>query len=272
MIKSIFFSDSMETFAEYALNLEDKGIDYWVALNVPELHSLIKQVNPAIVFIDYKMIDHELFDVRKHVGDYNKDLIVLFFNNPNQDKKLQLIYWQDDVTQLYQRLYNMEIENFISDAAGYVEPKYYGPAPTKLRGTIYDPDVNKVENDNLEIKQDKASVPNREVKTNSSSTTDYIDLNIIRRLIKVRTKYKINFSEMLLLELLYKNKNKMVSIHEIMDTVWPEDKYKSITSVYSCIYNIRNFLAKEEKGAEIIRVKKGFYSLVLPELSDKEVI
>ena len=64
----------------------------------------------------------------------------------------------------------------------------------------------------------------------------------------------------------------MVYIHEIMDTVWPEDKYKSITSVYSCIYNIRNFLAKEEKGAEIIRVKKGFYSLVLPELSDKEVI
>ena len=260
MIKSIFFSDSMETFAEYALNLEDKGIDYWVALNVPELHSLIKQVNPAIIFIDYKMVDHNLFNLRKHVGDYNKDLIVLFFNNPNQDKKLQLIYWQDDVTQLYQRLYNMEIENFISDAAGYVEPKYYGPAPTKLRGTIYDPDVNKVKNDNLEN------------KTNSSSTTDNDDLSAIRRLMKMRTKYKINFSEMLLLELLYKNKNKMVSIHEIMDTVWPEDKYKSITSVYSCIYNIRNFLAKEEKGAEIIRVKKGFYSLVLPELSDKEVI
>ena len=207
MIKSIFYSDSMESFTEYALNLEDRGIDYWVALDFSELHTLIQQIDPQIIFIDYNMADHKYFDVRKHVAQYRPDLIVLFFNNPNQDKKLQLIYWQDDVTQLYQRLYNMEVENFISDASGYVEPKYFGPQPTKLRGTIYDPDFNKNKTEDLDLKKEAKQIEKvvtKEFKIKNESDCD--DKKIIQKLIKMRSKHKINFSQMMLLDLLYKSK------------------------------------------------------------------
>ena len=269
MIKSIFYSDSVESFSEYALNLEDRGIDYWVAKDIPELHSLIKQIDPEIIFIDYNMVDCKLFDVRKHVSEYRPNLIVLFFNNPNQDKKLQLIYWQDTVTQIYQHLYNMEIENFISDASGYVEPEYFGPQPTKLRGTIYDPNVNNKKIEKIELrKEDTKDLEEIEIKNNQNCT----DMDIIQKLIKFRNKYKINFSEMMLLELLYKNQNRMVSVQEMLETIWPEEKERKINNIYSCIHNIRIFLDKTDKNAEIIRVKKGFYTLVSSKQNNDSIL
>ena len=64
----------------------------------------------------------------------------------------------------------------------------------------------------------------------------------------------------------------MVSVQEMLETIWPEEKERNINNIYSCIYNLRIFLDKTDKNAEIIRVKKGFYTLVSSKQNNDSIL
>lgn len=291
MIKSLFYSDSVESYREYALNLEDKGIDYWTTGECGRLHNLMTQMKFDVVFVDYQMFEPGAFDVRAHVAKHNKKLIVLFFNRPEQKKELILEYWRDDATQFYIEQYTDELDDFLHVASGYkAKPESeYLPRPTKLRAALPAQDVEtgqvaRAEKDNVSVSP-TAKVPvdepcveqqpeRKAVEAHSGSMPAAVTPtyqmsshvadgdNLVMKLFKLRTKYKISFSELVLLELFYKNQNNMVTVQQMMDALWNEQSDKHLNTLYSYIHSLRAFLAKSDTAVSLIRVKKGCYSLV----------
>lgn len=256
MIKSIFYSESVETYKEFALRLEDKNIDYWATPNCAKLHQLVSQIEPDIVFVDYQMFDHNLFNVREYVSKKNKKLMLLYFNNPSQKKEQQLIHWQDDITLHYPGRNTVEVDDFLCAVVGYEDCEPYEPPPTKLRELYYDieekcdvPEVNKVPCGCTSLDM---AVP----------VTMSVCDEVLVKFVRLRSKYKIGFSELLLLELLDKNKNRIVTVQQMAEELWQEQPSGHINTIYAYIHNLRSFLKETDKETELVRVKKGCYSLI----------
>lgn len=248
MIKSIFYSNSVEAYREYALRLEDNGIDYWATSDCVQLYTLLDQISANVVFIEHNMIEHKFFDVRDYARRNNLNQVILFFNCPGQSGQDQLIKWQDDIGEHYPEQDTTELYNFLLIVAGHKNPEEpEPPPPTRLREPA------------------AAQEPPSPTETAAGNRRAPLEgeERMMAKLLRIRSMHKIGFHELTLLELLYKNPNRMVTIPQMMDEIWQEQAESRVGTIYSYIHNIRAFLRKTDKNATLMRVKKGCYSLVL---------
>ncbi|MBO5137670.1 MAG: winged helix-turn-helix domain-containing protein [Spirochaetaceae bacterium] len=255
MLKIVFFAETVDIYRDYALNLEDKGINYWTADTYGNLQRLMVQLRPQVLFMDYQMFDHELFDVRSYIQQQEPDLVVLFFNYEVPPKFGMLIKWQDDMSFFYNRQYTDELDDILHFAAGvepYVEEL---PPPTKLRtAQNFLKDANKVCGDIQTI------LP----VTNVIDTSSY-DISFSSKLFKVKKHYGLGFSEYTLLDFFYKNMNRIITLQQMMELLWKQQSESHLNTLYAYIHELRSFLQKEDTKVQLIRVKKGCYSMIAAE-------
>ncbi len=223
MAEVIFFVTETTDFNTFKEIVENNNMNYCVTTNANELHKLLREKNPSVLFVDYLLINHRLFDIHSHVKKNSKTLAVLLlyvFHTPKEN----VLRWEKDIKTHYPG--NKEVIGILRI----------------LKKEI----CGKEEEFSLSEEKRRHSIP--------------ITLR------EYGKNYKLNYGELLILNLLMNQENKDVTMDDIFaalgEPISPEGKNR----IYGYIYNLRKFVKKEfSEKKEIIRVKKNCYSLVVCE-------
>lgn len=100
MAEVIFFVTETTDFNTFKEIVENNNMNYCVTTNANELHKLLREKNPSVLFVDYLLINHRLFDIHSHVKKNSKTLAVLLlyvFHTPKEN----LIRWEEDIKTHY---------------------------------------------------------------------------------------------------------------------------------------------------------------------------
>lgn len=221
MAEVIFFVTETTDFSTFKEIVENNNMNYCVTTNANELHKLLREKNPSVLFVDYLLINHRLFDIHTHVKKNSKNLSVLFFYVFHTPKE-NLIRWEEDIKTHY--LDNKELiaifRIFKREICGKGEESFL--SEEKRRHSI--------------------PITLREYGKN----------------------YKLNYGELLILNLLMNQENKDVTMDDIFAALGEPISQEGKNRIYGYIYNLRKFVKKEfSEKKEIIRVKKNCYSLVV---------
>ncbi|MBE6344801.1 MAG: helix-turn-helix domain-containing protein [Spirochaetaceae bacterium] len=270
MLKVVFFADSQDLYAEYILRLKEKNIQYWAVTGGNDFYRLQAQIHIDILFLDYQMFDHNLFDVRDYVKTIRKDLIVLFFNYPKDQPISILSTWQDELSLHYKDFISEELylllelicsprneplmnNKLLETKAEIIEAKGDYSQNQIIQKNDINNDINK---DNFNSNKENGTSENTVINlVNNNMTLYYYS--------KIKNRFKIGFSEYMLLNYLYARRNTIVSMEEMVNLIWQDNSNSHVNTLYSYVHSLRNFLCNIKIPASIIRVKKGYYSLIV---------
>lgn len=270
MLKVVFFADSQDLYAEYILRLKEKNIQYWAVTGGNDFYRLQAQIHIDILFLDYQMFDHNLFDVRDYVKTIRKDLIVLFFNYPKDQSISILSTWQDELSLHYKDFISEELylllelicsprndplvnNKLLETKAEIIEAKGNYSQNQIIQKNDINNGINKDNfNSNIENGASENTVVNL---VNNNMTLYYYS--------KIKNRFKIGFSEYMLLNYLYARRNTIVSMEEMVNLIWQDNSNSHVNTLYSYVHSLRSFLCNIKIPASIIRVKKGYYSLIV---------
>ena len=100
MAEVIFFVTETTDFNTFKEIVENNNMNYCVTTNANELHKLLREKNPSVLFVDYLLINHRLFDIHSHVKKNSKTLAVLLlyvFHTPKEN----VLRWEKDIKTHY---------------------------------------------------------------------------------------------------------------------------------------------------------------------------
>lgn len=100
MAEVIFFVTETTDFNIFKEIVENNNMDYCITTNANELHKLLREKNPSVLFVDYLLINHRLFDIHSHVKKNSKTLAVLLlyvFHTPKEN----VLRWEKDIKTHY---------------------------------------------------------------------------------------------------------------------------------------------------------------------------
>ncbi|MBQ7882720.1 MAG: helix-turn-helix domain-containing protein [Treponema sp.] len=304
MFKCLFFSENPKVFREYALRLEEHNIDYWAATTYTDCESLVRLLGIDILFLDYKMFDHKVFNVREYLKSKTDKIVLLYMNCKDYDPDYLLEHWQDEASMHHNNLFSVEMNEFLHIVTGRKLEYLDSIPPTKMRdldrsicceicckagGGCSHSLVKIEETDKIEMqhkteeteccssqyscKQEKKLSDNRNIEINYQSKKEYSSIidffnnttedSLLSKYALLRKKYKMTFEELQILDLFFKNQGKTLAIEDIMNVIWPNSEKRNVDRIYSYIHSLRNILAQENSDINLLRVKKGAYSLFI---------
>lgn len=273
----LFLAKDPLFYIEYAARLENNGIPFWTAHTTNDFHVMVDRMTFDVVFADYNFMDFSKFDVYKHIKSKAGKFVFLFLNEPNQENNL-FVHWEDKITEHCSDLWSKELETVLRLVANqpfvgeyllesekvenlFDQTDSEKQNPFKMKNTpiISDvPDEDKNYEIILEDKQDEIIDTEYRYEEENSE-----EKKLIEDFLKIKKNYNLSFYDFLLLNLLRRKKNAMVSLYEMAELLGVQPDEKNIKKIYRHIHCIRVYLETEEGGVESIsRIKKGFYSLV----------
>lgn len=268
MLKVVFFAESQDLFAEYTSRLNENNIRYWAITGGNDFYRLQAQIHIDILFLDYQMFDHNLFDVRSYSKSFRKDLILLFFNYPKEHKKSVLATWQDDLSLFYKDLISEEIYLLLSLMCS--RSRSFTDEKVVIDSAQEDNKHYNLNHNNSHMVFSEGMAKGFRYKDcskeyfsekNASALQD--NNKILYYYSKLKDRFKMGFSEYMLLDFLYARRNSIVSVQEMVNLIWQDNSNSHVNTLYSYVHSLRNFLCNIKIPASIVRIKKGYYSLIV---------
>ena len=94
MEKIIFYGESEKLFFSYKKILENHGYLCFFVDNLNDTYFLLKENDIDIIFADYTLFDHSLYNVYNEIKKNNKNLFLFFINEPGFEYNL-LSRWEE---------------------------------------------------------------------------------------------------------------------------------------------------------------------------------
>ena len=290
-MKVLFLAENPQVFIEYAVRLENNHIPFWTANNINDFHHILSRMSIDVVFADYNFLNFSDFDVYKHIDDKKRKFVFLYLNEPSSIESL-FIRWEDSVTENCPELWTQELESLLRIAANQpflgdfsFESATVQDLVVQLEGAAEEGSPRRKAPaagwpqpaDEVHFTEGEAGIPGArgpgaghqdEGGRINGIQTDK-EKSLVEDFLRTKRTYNMSFSEFLLLDLLRRRKNEMVSIADMMQLLdIPRDE-KNMKRIYRYIYCIRNYLQNRDDGtASLVRVKKGVYSLVCDNLEE----
>ena len=277
----LFVAENPLFYVDYAVRLENNNLPFWTAHTVNDLHLMVSRMTINVVFADYNFLDFSKFDVYKHIKEKEGSFILLFLNEPHNTSNL-FIQWEDRVNERWPDLWNPELESLLRIVAN--QPYQGDPVfeSHKVQDLLASMEHEVAESfvpqefipKKEEREQEELSASRLERKASSviknEGKTEHIPNDeeklLISEYLKIKKIHKISFTEFLLLDLLRRRKNTMVSLSDMMALLEVPENEKNVRKIYRHIHCLRNYLEKEHgKKEALVRIKKGVYSLICEE-------
>ncbi|MEE0133422.1 MAG: hypothetical protein U0I22_06440 [Treponema sp.] len=277
----LFVAENPLFYVDYAVRLENNNLPFWTAHTVNDLHLMVSRMTINVVFADYNFLDFSKFDVYKHIKEKEGSFILLFLNEPHSTSNL-FIQWEDRVNERWPDLWNPELESLLRIVANQPyqgDPVFESHKVQDLLDSMeHEVAESFVQQEFIpkkeEREQEELSASRLERKASSviknEGKTEHIPNDeeklLISEYLKIKKIHKISFTEFLLLDLLRRRKNAMVSLADMMALLEVPENEKNVRKIYRHIHCLRNYLEKEHGKKEVlVRIKKGIYSLICEE-------
>lgn len=270
----MFLAENPQMFLEYARRLEERAVPFWTARTTNDFHRMMTQVKIDVVFADYNLMDFERFDVYKHISKSKGDLVFLFLNDPAGRGEL-LVQWEDRVQQHFPGKWTEELERLLRIVVDQQVLEECTCTPTKVQDLVAQVGVEEAV---LSERESGEGIGGRtpQMPPIPSITTGAVwerqgerprmavfEHGSLREFMELHKKYKLGYQEYVLMNLFFRRLNQFVEVDEMMQTVGVTNDKKGHNAIYQYIYRIRLLLEKMERSeVQLIRVKKGCYSLV----------
>lgn len=273
----LFLAKEPLFYMEYAARLENHGVPFWTAHTTNDFHVMVDRMTFDVVFADYNFMDFSKFDVYKHIKSKAGKFVFLFLNEPNQERNL-FIHWEDKITEHCPDLWSKELETLLrlvlnqQFTGDYVlesekvenlllqkESEKQNPFQIQTTATIIDAS-DEYENHEIVLEDEQDLFSDTSFEYEEQNTKEK---KLIEDFLTIKKNYNLSFYDFLLLDLLRRKKNAMVSLYEMAELLGMSPDEKNIKKLYRHIHCIRVYLETGEGGVESIsRIKKGFYTLV----------
>lgn len=273
----LFLAKEPLFYMEYAARLENHGVPFWTAHTTNDFHVMVDRMTFDVVFADYNFMDFSKFDVYKHIKSKAGKFVFLFLNEPNQERNL-FIHWEDKITEHCPDLWSKELETLLRLVLNqpftgeYVlesekvenlllqkESEKQNPFQIQTTATIIDAS-DEYENHEIVLEDEQDLFSDTSFEYEEQNTKEK---KLIEDFLTIKKNYNLSFYDFLLLDLLRRKKNAMVSLYEMAELLGMSPDEKNIKKIYRHIHCIRVYLETGEGGVESIsRIKKGFYTLV----------
>ncbi|MBO7174517.1 MAG: hypothetical protein J6V57_02075, partial [Spirochaetaceae bacterium] len=191
------------------------------------------------------------------------------------------IQWEDRVNERWPDLWNPELESLLRIVAN--QPYQGDPVfeSHKVRDLL-----DSMEHEVAESRVQQEFIPKKEEREQEELLVNSLERKeavvfknegdtenisneeklLISEYLKIKKVHKISFTEFLLLDLLRRRKNAMVSLADMMVLLEVPENEKNVRKIYRHIHCLRNYLEKEHGKKEVlVRIKKGVYSLICEE-------
>ncbi len=233
-MNTVFLAPHSELCSAYRQSLSAAGFANWEVSEFNALHRLFKQEEINVIFADYQMIDHKHFNVVTHITARRQDLVLFYFNQDTLPAGSVYEAWQDQLSQYFQSHNTPEMQHFLRIAAGAEQKPFDSPAPISYPA--------------IEANYTKRREP---------FPVYFLDKGYPHTICK---------SAVVVLELLYKNRNEVVSLRQMETYLWQEHSEGHIKTLYTYIHSLRDLLHDSHKSPrKVVKVRKGYYSLLVAE-------
>ena len=197
---------------------------------------------PDLLILDYTSINHNLFNIYTELNSINKLFPIIFFNDPCLISKDRIKHWKT-ILDFYSQNRDESLEHEYDIVLKTIKEIIESPSLKPFIPLMQDP---------LPFPEE-LSINNKLLKLISNNNETSI----------LHLKKRINLPDSLfyLLQLLYDNKEKGLTIEEIIELYKKDNKYLSVASLRVTISKLKKILTEDSDSQYVLHKQNNRYKI-----------
>ena len=244
-MKIFIYSPQREISYIIADHLSSKSETCIVFEKLEDLSSTIRNMKkgPDLLVMDYLSYNHDLFNVYSYLKAINKQIAVIFYNDPCLTRSTRVLHWKSllEMTQpLYQKNDFTVFDDIFEKLQELVESKEFSQY--------------------ISLLQPPKKVPDSLIK--DKYTLQYIKDNCDDCITSFKTRNHLPNNLFYLLSLLQKNKTVPVKLNQLIDLYKDDGKEITPRSLKVYISQLKNIIRKDKECCFLINQDNGAYRFI----------
>jgi len=199
---------------------------------------------PDLMILDYISFNHDTFNIIGNLNKKNLFLPFIFFNDPCLTRSTRTAHWKNVIDSLSPEMFNKDLNK-------------YDDIFNDIQQFIEDPKISPY----IPLMQKREELPSSMIKP--IFTSEYIKANIDDGIGDFQNRVNLSNSLLYLLKIFRKNKNKKITLKDILEVYKNDNKQMTENSLKVLISKLRNLIRKDKQCHFLIYQEDKEYQFIV---------